>query len=214
MKGYADWMAQLVEALSRFPGIGRRSAERMVFYLLRANRDEVAKLSSLLTAVKENVFFCKTCHNFADREICYICSDPGRDNGVICVVEDPKDVIAIEKTGAYIGVYHVLLGVLSALEGVGPEDIRISDLLKRVKESKVREVILATNPNTEGEMTALYLAKVLKPRGVKITRIARGIPMGSQIEFTDQATLSRALEGRQSFEHGEPRPRVAGRVPA
>lgn len=185
-----------MEALAKFPGIGRKSAERIVFYLLKTSREEVKTLASLLTAVKENVFFCKTCHNFSDAQICHICSDPGRDQGVICVVEDPKDVIAIEKTGQYVGVYHVLLGVLSALEGVGPGEIRIADLLKRVKVGKVREVILATNPNTEGETTALYLAKVLKPYSVKITRIARGIPVGSHIEYTDQATLARSLEGR------------------
>lgn len=196
MKGYADWMGQLIEVLVRLPGIGRRSAERIVFHLLRDKRDQVQKLASLLVSVKENVFFCETCHNFADSKICHICSDPGRDRGVICVVEDPKDVIAIEKTGTYVGVYHVLLGALSALEGIGPDEIRISDLLKRIKEGKVREVILATNPNTEGETTALYLSRVLKPLHVKITRIARGIPVGSHIEYTDQATLSRALEGR------------------
>ena len=196
MKGYADWMSRLVEALTRLPGIGRRSAERIVFYLLKARKDEVAKLASLLTAVKENVFFCETCHNFSDSAACYICSDPGRDKGVICVVEDPKDVISIEKTGSYVGVYHVLLGALSALEGIGPDEIRIADLIRRIKDGKVREVILATNPNTEGETTALYLAKVLKPLHIKVTRIARGIPVGSHIEYTDQATLSRALEGR------------------
>lgn len=196
MKGYSDWMGQLIEALIKLPGIGRRSAERIVFYLLKTNREEVSKLSQILVRVKENVFFCETCHNFADSKICDICANPGRDKGVICVVEDPKDVIAIEKTGSYAGVYHVLLGALSALEGIGPDDIRVPDLLKRVKESKVREVILATNPNTEGETTALYLAKALKPFQVKITRIARGIPVGSHIEYADQATLSRALDGR------------------
>ena len=197
MRGYAEWMAQLVEALSRLPGIGRRSAERIVFYLLKTHREEVAKLSSLLTAVKDNIFFCGICHNFSDAKTCHICSDPGRDRGIICVVEDPKDVIAIEKTGSFVGVYHVLLGTLSALEGIGPNDIRIPDLLKRVKEGKVREVILATNPNTEGETTALYLTKALKSANVKITRIARGIPVGSHIEYSDQATLARALEDRQ-----------------
>ncbi len=195
-RGYADWMSQLIEALVKLPGIGRRSAERIVFHLLRAHRDEVLKLASLLNAVKENVFFCELCHNFADSKICHICSDPGRDRGLVCVVEDPKDVIAIEKTGSYVGVYHVLLGALSALEGVGPNEIQIPDLLKRIKEENVREIILATNPNTEGETTALYLAKILKPFKVKVTRIARGIPVGSHIEYADQATLSRALQGR------------------
>ena len=196
MKGYSGWMGQLVEAFMKLPGIGRRSAERMVFYLLKAPKTEVLKLSSLLTAVKENVYFCEACHNFADSKICHICSDPGRDRGLICVVEDPKDVIAIEKTGTYVGLYHVLLGALSPLEGVGPDEIQIAGLLRRIQERKVREVILATNPNTEGETTALYLARILKSSGLKITRIARGIPIGSHIEYTDQATLSRALEGR------------------
>lgn len=196
MRGYADWMSQLVESLTKLPGIGRRSAERIVFHILKTNTEEVTRLSTLIKAVKENVAFCDKCHNFANDKTCYICSDPGRDNGVICVVEDPKDVIAIEKTGSYVGVYHVLLGFLSALDGIGPDEIQITDLLERVKEENVREVILATNPNTEGETTALYLAKMIGQLGVKTTRIARGIPIGSHIEYTDQATLSRALEGR------------------
>ena len=196
MKGYADWMAQLVEALSKLPAIGRRSAERIVFHLLKTNREEVANLARAMMAVKDNVFFCQTCHNFSDRDICHICSDPGRDQGIICVVEDPKDVIAIEKTGVYMGVYHVLLGSLSALEGIGPDEIRISDLLRRIQNGKIRELILATNPNTEGETTALYITKVVKPFNLKVTRIARGVPVGSHIEYSDQATLSRALEGR------------------
>ena len=196
MKGYADWMAQLVEALTKLPGIGRKSAERIVFHLLKTSKQEALRLSSLITSVKENIFFCQICHNFADNQICHICADSGRDHGLICVVEDPKDVIAVEKTGSFAGVYHVLLGVLSPLEGIGPDEIHIGDLLKRVKQDKAREVILATNPNTEGEATAIYLGKVLKPLHVKVTRIARGIPVGSHIEYTDQATLSRALEGR------------------
>ena len=196
MKGYSDWMSQLVDALAKLPGIGRRSAERIVFHVLKTGREDAVRLAAALVSVKDNVFFCDTCHNFADAKMCDICSNPGRDQGLICVVEDPKDVIAIEKTGSYAGVYHVLLGALSALEGVGPEDIRIADLLKRVKEGRVREVILATNPNTEGETTALYLTKVLKPLKVKVTRIARGIPVGSHIEYADQATLSRAMDGR------------------
>ena len=196
MKGYAQWMGDLIEALNRLPGVGRRSAERMVFYLLKAQKPEVVRLASLLNSVKENVFFCETCHNFADARLCHICTDPGRDRGLVCVVEDPKDVIAIEKTGSFAGVYHVLLGVLSPLEGIGPDEIQINDLVKRIKEGKIREVILATNPNTEGETTALYLSKLIKTSGLKVTRIARGIPVGSHIEYTDQATLSRALEGR------------------
>jgi recombination protein RecR len=195
-KQYADWMAQLIDSLVLLPGIGRRSAERIVFHLLKTTREEVLKLASLLTAVKENVFFCEVCHNFADSKLCHICSDPGRDRGMICVVEDPKDVISIEKTGSYYGVYHVLLGALSPLEGIGPREIQIPDFLRRIKDEPVREVVLATNPNTEGETTALYLAKMLKPFKVKVTRIARGIPVGSHIEYADQATLSRALQGR------------------
>jgi len=196
MKRYADWMQQLTAMLTRFPGIGRRSAERIVFYLLKTNKEEVSHLAKLLTAVKENVRFCERCHNFADTKLCYICSDPGRDRGLLCVVEDPKDIIAIEKTGSYVGVYYVLLGALSPLEGIGPDEIQVAGLLRRIKEGKVREMILATNPNVEGETTALYLSKLLKARKVKITRIARGIPVGSHIEYTDQATLARALEGR------------------
>lgn len=196
MKGYADWMAQLMDALVKLPGIGRKSAERIVFHLLKTNRLETEKLSSLITAVKENVAFCEICHNFANQKTCHICQDAGRDQGLLCVVEDPKDVIAIEKTGNYVGLYHVLLGALSALDGIGPDEIQIADLLRRVKTGKFREIILATNPNTEGETTALYLTKLLKEMKVKTTRIARGIPVGSHIEYTDQATLARALDGR------------------
>jgi recombination protein RecR len=199
MKGYADWMAQLVDALIKLPGIGRRSAERIVFHLLKTNRQDVSRLAALMTSVKDNVFFCEICHNFANAKVCHICGDPGRDKGLICVVEDPKDVIAIEKTGSYAGVYHVLLGALSALDGIGPDEIQISDLLQRVKEGKIREVILATNPNTEGETTALYLSKLLKESKIKVSRIARGIPIGSHIEYADQATISRAMEGRTNI---------------
>lgn len=199
MKAYSELMGKLVEALSKLPGIGKRSAERIVFHLLKARREEALELGVLVQKLRENVAFCSVCHNFSDQKICHICSDPGRDQGVICVVEDPKDVSAIEKTGEFGGVFHVLLGALSPLDGVGPDQICIQDLLERVKKNKIREVILATNPNTEGETTALYLAKVLVPLKVKVTRIARGIPVGSHIEYTDQATLSRALAGRHDF---------------
>ncbi len=196
MKAYSEIMTKLVEAFSRLPGIGKRSAERMVFYLLKTETDEAVTLGELIKQLREKVVFCSVCHNFSDQKLCHICSDPGRDQGLICVVEDPKDVGAIEKTGGPPGVYHVLLGALSPLDGIGPDQICIQDLLERVKQKKIREIILATNPNTEGDTTALYLAKVLAPFKVKVTRLARGIPVGSHIEYTDQATLSRAMSGR------------------
>ncbi|OQA58329.1 MAG: Recombination protein RecR [Candidatus Omnitrophica bacterium ADurb.Bin277] len=196
MKAYSELMTRLVEAFSRLPGIGKRSAERIVFHLLKTKKEDALYLGTLIQQLRENVTFCSTCHNFSDQKTCHICGDPGRDQGMICVVEDPKDVSAIEKTGEYTGVYHVLLGALSPLDGIGPEHIMIGDLLERIKRKKVREVILATNPNTEGDTTALYLARVLETFKIKITRIARGIPVGSHIEYTDQATLSRALSGR------------------
>ncbi|HNX68355.1 MAG TPA: recombination mediator RecR [Candidatus Omnitrophota bacterium] len=198
MKAYSELMTKLVEALSKLPGIGKRSAERIVFYLLKTRQEEALNLGALIKQLRESVVFCSVCHNFSDKKLCHICDDPGRDQGVICVVEDPKDVVALEKTGDYPGVYHVLLGALSPLDGIGPDQICIQDLLERVKTKKIREVILATNPNTEGDTTALYLGKVLQPLKVKVTRLARGIPVGSHIEYTDQATLSRALSGRHS----------------
>lgn len=192
-------MARVVEALNRLPGIGQRSAERIVFYLLKAPLEETRLLAELLKEVRDQTRFCKECHNLSDAEFCRVCENPARDQGLLCVVEDPKDVISVEKTGTYNGLYHVLLGSLSPLEGVGPDELKIRDLLRRMKEKKFREVILATNPNTEGEATALYLAEALKPYRVKVSRIARGIPVGSAIEYMDPATLQRALEGRQSF---------------
>lgn len=197
MKAYSDLMTRLVEALSKLPGIGKRSAERIVFYLLKTKQEDALALGELIKQLREQVVFCSVCHNFSDQKVCHICSDPARDQGIICVVEDPKDVAAIEKTGDHPGVYHVLLGALSPLDGIGPDQICIQDLLERVKKNKIREIILATNPNTEGDTTALYLAKILAPLKVKVTRLARGIPVGSHIEYTDQATLARAISGRQ-----------------
>jgi recombination protein RecR len=198
-RGYSEKMTRLIEALNRLPGIGRRSAERIVFHLLKSPLEEATLLSTLLREVRSEARFCKRCRNFSDGELCRICEDPARDRALLCVVEAPKDVASIEGTGAYHGLYHVLLGSLSPLEGVGPEELRIKDLLRRVKEEKFREVILATNPNTEGETTALYLMEALTPFGTKVSRIARGIPVGSAVEFMDPATLERALEGRQAF---------------
>ena len=198
-RGYSERIGKLIEALNRLPGIGQRSAERIVFYLLKSPLNESIQLADLLKEVRSETRFCKACHNLSDGEICRVCDDPSRDRGILCVVEDPKDVVALEKIGSYKGLYHVLLGSLSPLEGIGPEELRIMDLIRRVKQEKIREVILATNPNTEGEVTALYLAEALKPYGVKLSRIARGIPVGSAIEFMDTATLQRSLEGRQAF---------------
>lgn len=198
-RGFSERIAKLIEALGKLPGIGQRSAERIVFYLLKSPLGETLELSDLLKEVRSSTRFCHDCHNLSDGDLCRICEDPTRDRGLLCVVGDPKDVISMEKTGSFNGLYHVLLGSLSPLEGVGPEELRIGELLRRVKKEKIREVILATNPNTEGETTALYLAQTLKPYEVKISRIARGIPVGSAIEFTDPATLQRSLEGRQSF---------------
>lgn len=198
-RGYSERMGKLIEALNHLPGIGQRSAERIVFYLLKTPLEETLQLSELLKEVRSGTRFCKACHNLSDSETCSICEDPARDRGLLCVVEDPKDVVSMEKTGSYHGLYHVLLGRLSPLEGVGPEELQIRDLIRRVKEEKFREAILAMNPNTEGETTALYLAETLRPLGVKVSRLARGIPVGSAIEFMDPATLSRSLEGRQSL---------------
>lgn len=198
-RGYSERMGALVEALNRLPGIGRKSAERIIFYLLKAPLEESLHLAGLLKKVRAETRFCKRCHNLSDNEYCRICEDSARDAGLLCIVENPKDVVSIEQTGAYHGRYHVLLGSLSPLEGVGPEDLRLQDLLRRMKLEPVREVILATNPNTEGETTALYIAEILKPFNVKLTRIARGIPVGSAIEYMDPATLQRALEGRHCF---------------
>lgn len=197
--GISGQMARLIEALNRLPGIGRRSAERIVFYLLKSPPEESFELAELLKSTRSEARFCRRCRNFSDAEFCSLCEDPARERDLLCVVGDPKDVVAIEKTGAYHGLYHVLLGSLSPLEGIGPEEIGIGGLLRRLKEERFREVILATNPNTEGETTALYLAEVLKPYQVKISRLARGVPVGSAVEFMDPATLERALEGRQSF---------------
>lgn len=198
-RGYSERMAKLIEALNRLPGIGQRSAERIVFYLLKAPLEESLQLGGLLKEVRSETRFCRLCRNLSDSEVCRVCEDPARDRGLLCVVEDPKDVVSMEKTGSYNGLYHVLLGRLSPLEGIGPEELQIRNFLARVKKEKFREAILAMNPNTEGETTALYLAEALKPYGVKVSRLARGIPVGSAIEFMDPATLQRSLEGRQSL---------------
>jgi recombination protein RecR len=189
----------LIEEFGRLPGIGRKTAQRLAFHVLKQPRDEALRLSDAVRAVKERVSSCTVCGNITEQDPCLICSDTRREKDVICVVETPVDVVAVEQSGSFRGQYHVLGGALNPLDGVGPENIRADELVDRVRETPTREVILATNPNPAGEATALYLSEILRPLGVQVTRIARGVPVGSDIEFSDQATLARALEGRKDL---------------
>jgi recombination protein RecR len=189
----------LIEEFGRLPGIGRKTAQRLAFHVLKQPRDEALRLSDAVRAVKERVSSCTVCGNITEQDPCLICSDTRREKDVICVVETPVDVVAVEQSVSFRGQYHVLGGALNPLDGVGPENIRADELVDRVRETPTREVILATNPNPAGEATALYLSEILRPLGVQVTRIARGVPVGSDIEFSDQATLARALEGRKDL---------------
>ena len=191
----SDSLEQLIEEFSRLPGIGRKSAYRLAMYVLKLPREEVVAFANALIAVKEKIKYCSVCWNFTETDPCGICSSPKRDKHILCVVEEPNDVIALEKTNEYRGLYHVLGGSLSPLDGVGPEDLKVRELLSRIG-AGLEEVILALNPNIEGEATTIYLTRLLKPLGVKVTRLARGIPIGGDLEFADEATLTRALEGR------------------
>jgi recombination protein RecR len=199
MAYYPEPVARLIEALQRLPGIGPKTAQRLTFFLLKRPADEVRELSTALVAVKERIVYCRTCFNVTDEDPCRICADVRRDDRVLCVVEEPNDLLAMERTGEFRGRYHVLLGALSPLDGIGPDDIKVRELLARLDVGGVDEVILATNPNVEGEATALYLAKLLRPLGVRVTRIARGLPVGGDLEYADQVTLSKALEGRREI---------------
>jgi len=194
--GYSDRLEKLIKAFSKLPGIGPKSAERITLFLLKQDRALSDDLARRITDTKANTFFCQSCNNLSEKKMCHICSDASRDRSIICVVEEPKDVASIERSGVHRGVYFVLLGVLSPLEGVGPRELRLDRFVTRVSAGEIKEVILATNPNAEGETTAMYLAEVLKPFNVKVTRIAQGVPVGSHIEYVDQVTLQRALEGR------------------
>ena len=193
-------LERLVSELKKLPGIGAKSATRIAFYLLRAPKEEVEALGALMGDLKEKVRLCSRCGNYTEEELCAICSDAKRDASLVCVVEQPGDVALIEETSSYRGLYHVLHGVLSPLEGVRPEALRIDDLVARVRSGEIREVILATNPTVEGDATAFYIAGMLKKSPVAVTRIARGVPVGGEIEFADQVTLARALEGRSKLE--------------
>lgn len=199
MSTYTESIEKLIERLTRLPGIGRRSAERIVNYILDASKDEIKELAGIISQVKENVRLCRACNNLSEEELCRICRDARRRKDTICIVEKPSDVTAIEKAGNYNGVYHVLMGSISPLEGRGPSDLKIDNLIQRIKQDTVSEIIIATDADTEGETTALYLNKVLKPLGVRLSRIGQGLPVGSNLEYTDSATLSKALESRRDF---------------
>jgi len=199
MSNYLESIERLVDNLIKLPGIGRRSAERIVAYILNASRQEVQALSEAICRTKDNVRLCRICHNLSEQELCRICQDLRRQKEIVCIVEKPSDVTAIEKAGIFHGVYHVLLGSISPLEGKGPSDLKIDSLMLRLKEDKIKEVIIATDADTEGETTALYLTKIIKPLGVKVTRIGLGIPMGSNLEYADSMTLSKAMESRREI---------------
>ena len=199
MFNISDSLESLIDELSKLPQIGRKTAQRLAMFIIKQPREDVEKLSKALLEIKDKIKFCNVCCNITEDDVCKICSSQKRNRNIICVVEDPKDVYAIEKTNEYKGLYHVLHGRISPLEGIGPNDVRIKELLYRLEDdskNEIKELILALNPTVEGETTILYLGKIIKPLGIKLTRIARGIPIGSDIELTDQVTLAKAIEGR------------------
>ena len=197
---YTAPVQSLIDELGRLPGIGPKSAQRIAFHLLKVPADDVARLAHAITEAKSRVRFCERCFNVADDVLCPICDDDTRDSSVLCVVEESRDIVAIERTGEFRGRYHVLLGAMSPLEGIGPEQLKIRELVARIDPEGVQEIILCTNPNTEGEVTAMYLARLLKPIGLTVTRIASGLPVGGDLEYADELTLGRALEGRRAVD--------------
>jgi recombination protein RecR len=199
MKDFAEPLARLIDELKRLPGIGAKSAQRIAFHLARGPREDSERLATALIDAKDQIRFCGLCNNLTDQDPCGLCSDPTRDPSVVCVVETPHNVLAVERTREFHGLYHVLHGALSPLQGIGPDQLRLKNLLERLKGGKVRELIVATNPNVEGEATAIYLSKLIKPLGVKVTRIAMGIPVGSELEFADDVTMLKAIEGRREI---------------
>ena len=196
---YEGPIQDLIDELNRLPGIGPKSAQRLAFYIVKTQSQDARRLADAITRAKEQVRFCRECFGVAEGELCRLCSDPTRDSAVVCVVEEPKDVSAIEKAGVVRGRYHVLGGAISPMQGIGPEDLRVQELLDRVSRNGVGEVILATNPNLEGNATAMYVAGLLKPLGVKVTRLASGLPVGGDLEYADEVTLGQALEGRRDM---------------
>ncbi|MCJ7509845.1 MAG: recombination mediator RecR [Dehalococcoidia bacterium] len=200
MPSAAGPVVRLIEEFHKLPGVGPKSAQRLTYYLLRAPAEEARALAEAILEVKEKITFCSTCQNVTDCDPCLICANPGRDSALICVVEEPLDILALERTRSYNGLYHVLNGVISPMDGVGPEHLKVEELLARLKGGAVQEVILATNPNLEGEATAMYLGRLLRPLGVRVTCLARGLPSGADLEYADDLTLTRALEGRQEMD--------------
>jgi recombination protein RecR len=194
---YTPPVQTLIDELGRLPGIGPKSAQRIAFHLLKVPADDASRLAAAITEAKARVRFCDRCFNVAEGALCPICADDGRDASTVCVVEESRDIVAIEKTGEFRGRYHVLLGAMSPLEGIGPEQLKIRELVARIEPEGIEEIILCTNPNTEGEVTAMYLARLLKPIGLRVTRIASGLPVGGDLEYADELTLGRALEGRR-----------------
>ena len=192
-------LAQLIDELQRLPGVGPKSAQRIAFHLLKKSKEDVLRLAQALQFMKENVRSCSLCNAVSDREVCAICTDPGRASRQVCVVEEPHSLMAVERTRDFRGRYHVLHGALSPLQGVGPDELRVQGLLDRIRTGEVDEVILATSPTVEGEATAVYLARILKPLGVRVTRIAMGVPVGSDLDWADEVTMSKALEGRRDY---------------
>ena len=199
MSYYSPSIEKLIEAFEKLPSIGSKTAARLAFYILNSSEEETKEFVNSILEAKKNLKYCSVCYNISDTDPCMICANKGRDKSIICVVEDVKDIVAMEKTHEFKGVYHVLHGSISPMNGVGPDDIKIKELLSRLMEGDVKEIILATNPRVEGEATAMYLSKLIKPLGVKVTRIAHGIPVGGDLEYTDEITLTKALEGRREL---------------
>jgi recombination protein RecR len=199
MPDFAEPLARLINEFKHLPGIGQKSAQRLAFHVLRASRDDAELLARAILDVKDKLVMCRVCNNIADSELCEFCRDAGRDQRVLCVVEEPHNIIGIETTRQYSGLYHVLHGTLSPLRGIGPDQLRIKSLVERIGAGAVEEVIVATNPTVEGEATAVYLSRLLKPLGVRVTRIAMGIPVGSELEFADEVTITKAMEGRREM---------------
>lgn len=199
MSFYAAPIARLIEEFEKLPGIGHKTAQRLAFYVLNVPKEKAEKLANAIIDAKLKIKYCGVCGNLTDSDLCAVCNSQKRDDSLICVVEDPKDVVAMERIKEFKGLYHVLHGAISPMDGIGPEDIKIKELLERIKNGSIKEVIVATNPNIEGEATAMYISKLLKPLGIKITRIAHGIPVGGDLEYADEVTLSKALEGRREI---------------